>query len=429
MGLWLYQSVPASLNPRPHVIRVFSRTCLHSARCTMLRRSHKKSRDGCVECKQRHVKCDERRPRCILCSMSSRECSFASEAPTPTKPSPAPLGSPTLSSRREAQSETQGSSRTQEIEEPINLQHTELLIHLTSSQATDVFSLGDDLEPYHATVSRALSIGLTSPYLLYQLLAFSARHLAYLHPDKKAYHLHQAISLQTRALSLFNAEKVQVTASSCVAICLFSVVLGHHLLADTLTLALAPSVPAPGRGGGGLDAFLERYIQCLETHRGVYTVAMSGWSLLMETELAPVLSRSRAFTSQEPKGNECQRLQVLVISSASLRQEDKEACLRAIRYLQLGFDALSPGEDDNIRYQMLFLWNVLVPPGFGGLLATKRAEALVILAYYALLLHHGQHIWQVGRAGQHILRTIEEYLGPDWDDWLEYPRVGMRVWV
>ncbi|KAL4988101.1 hypothetical protein BDW68DRAFT_99346 [Aspergillus falconensis] len=394
----------------------------------MLRRSHKKSRGGCVECKRRHVKCDERRPRCLLCTMSSRQCSFASEAPTPTKPSPAPLGSPTLSSPREAQSEMQDDSRARRIEEPINLQHTELLIHLTSSQATDVFSLGDDLEPHHTTVSWALGIGLTSPYLLYQLLAFSARHLAYLHPDRKAYHIHQAISLQTRALSLFNAEKVQVNASNCVAICLFSVVLGHHLLADTLTLALAQRVPAAGcgGGGGGLNAFLERYVQCLETHRGVYTVAMSGWSLLMETELAPVLSRSRAFTSQEPKGDECQRLKVLTISSVSLIQEEKEACLQAIRYLQLGFDALSTGEDDNRGYQMLFLWNVLVLPGFSGLLAMRRAEALVILAYYALLLHHGRHIWQVGGAGQHILLMIEEHLGPDWDEWLEYPRSGMR---
>ncbi|KAL4770066.1 hypothetical protein BDW60DRAFT_193425 [Aspergillus nidulans var. acristatus] len=391
----------------------------------MLRRSHKKSRGGCVECKRRHVKCDEQRPRCLLCTMSSRECSFASEAPTPADRSPTILRSPRPSPSWD-QNEGQGNARAQSIEDPINLQHTELLIHLTSSRAADVFSLGDGFEPYQATASRALGIGLTSPYLLYQLLAFSARHLAYLHPDKRAYHLHQATSLQTRALSLFNAGKVQITASNCVAVCLFSVVLGHHLLTDTLTLALSGSVQPPGCRGSGLDSFLNRYIQCLETHRGVYTVAMGGWSLLMETELAPVLSRSRAFTSQEPKGDECQQLQALVVSSVSLKQEEKEACQQAIRYLQLGFDALSTWENENMRYQMLFLWNVLVPSEFGGLLARKRAQALVILAYYALLLHHGRHIWQVGGAGQHIIGMIEEYLGPKWSQWIEYPRLGMR---
>ncbi|KAL4745325.1 hypothetical protein BDW72DRAFT_198756 [Aspergillus terricola var. indicus] len=357
--------------------------------------------------------------------MSSRQCSFSSEAPTSAEPSPATIGSPIPSPTR-GQDERQGNARAQSIEDPINLQHTELLIHLTSSRAADVFSLGDGFEPYHTTVSGALGIGLASPYLLYQLLAFSARHLAYLHPDKSAYYLHQATSLQTQALSLFNAEYVQITSSNCVAICLFSVVLGHHLLADTLTLVLPRSVQAPGGGGGGLNAFLKQYVQCLETHRGVYTVALGVWSLLMETELAPVLSRSRAFTSQEPKGDECQQLQALLVSSVSLDQGEKEACRQAIRYLQLGFDALSTGDDENMRYQMLFLWNVLVPSEFSGLLAKKRAQALVILAYYALLLHHGRHIWQVGGAGQHIFEIIEEYLGPEWSEWLEYPRVGMR---
>ncbi|KAL4760988.1 uncharacterized protein BDW70DRAFT_150415 [Aspergillus foveolatus] len=373
----------------------------------MLRRSHKKSRGGYCRCQ-----CDEQRPRCLLCTMSSRECSFASEALAPAEPSPTTHRSPRPSPSWD-QNEGQGISRAQSIDDPINLQHTELLIHLTSSRATDVFSLGDGFEPYQATVSRTLGIGLTSPYLLYQLLAFSARHLAYLHPDKRAYHLHQATSLQTRALSLFNAGKVQITASNCVAVCLFSVVLGHHLLTDTLTLALSGSVQPPGCRSSGLDSFLNRYIQCLETHRGVYTVAIGGWSLLMGTELAPVLSRSRAFTSQEPKGDECRQLQALVASSA-------------IRYLQLGFDALSTGENENMRYQMLFLWNVLVPSEFSGLLAKKRAQALVILAYYAFLLHHGRHIWQVGGAGQHILGMIEEYLGPEWSQWLEYLRLGMR---
>ncbi|KAL4737169.1 hypothetical protein BDV11DRAFT_160572 [Aspergillus similis] len=390
----------------------------------MLRRRHKKSRAGCLECKRRHVKCDEHRPRCLLCTISSRECSFASEAPPPIEQSPAALGSPRPSPLGEARNERQGDARTQGIEDPINLQHTELLIHLTSSRAAEAFSLGNGVEPYSATVPRALSIGLASPYLLHQLLAFSARHLAYLHPDKSAYYLHQATSLQTRALSLFNAEKVQITASNCVAVCLFSVMLGHHLLADTLTFALSPNVQALGDGSGGLDAFLERYVQCLETHRGVYTVAMGNWSLLMETELAPVLLRSRAFTSQEPKGDECQQLQALVASSVSLDQGEKEACRQAIRYLQLGFDALTTREG-KLRYQMLFLWNVLVPSEFNGLLATKRAQALVILAYYALLLHQGRHIWQVGGAGQHILGMIQENLGPEWDRWLEYPRVGM----
>ncbi|KAL2833874.1 hypothetical protein BDW59DRAFT_138239 [Aspergillus cavernicola] len=367
----------------------------------MLRRRHKKSREGCLECKRRHVKCDERRPTCLLCTMSHRDCSFASE--TKDKDPPATLGSSSSSSPSPVQVQTQAL-------EIINLDHMQLLIHLISD--SDILSLGDARESYHAGILLALRTGLQSPYLLYQLLAFSACHLQYLHPERSAHYLHQAMTLQTQAISLFNVEKVHVDRSNCASICLFSVVLGHHLFADTMSQ----------REPEGLNAFLKRYTLCLETHRGILTVTMAAWPLLMETELAPVLLRSRSFTSQEGRGNDCNQIKNLVGGSAHLDDGEKKACTQAIRNLQVGFDALSTAGEENMRYQMLFLWNVLVPPEFTDLLAAKRPEGLIILAYYALLLHQGRHIWQVGGAGRYVLGMIEEDLDPGWDRWLQYPR-------
>ncbi|KIX96818.1 uncharacterized protein Z520_07538 [Fonsecaea multimorphosa CBS 102226] len=42
------------------------------------RRSHAKSRNGCLTCKQRRKKCDEKRPCCTLCETSLRTCTYAS---------------------------------------------------------------------------------------------------------------------------------------------------------------------------------------------------------------------------------------------------------------------------------------------------------------------------------------------------------------
>ncbi|KAL4903144.1 hypothetical protein BDW74DRAFT_180015 [Aspergillus multicolor] len=354
--------------------------------------------------------------------MSNRDCSFSSLSaatsnPGRSIPSPAYTGPQTPTS---SGSGTHSELRVNTLDEAINLQHAELLIHLTSPAASDIVSLGDGVEPYHTTISQALSIGLRSPYLLYQLLAFSARHLAYLHPERAADYTHQATSLQTRAISLFTLQTTPIVVgkANCVPICLFSVVLGHHLLADTLALAAQPT-------SGALDVFLGQYVQSLSTHRGVFTVAMSGWAYLMSSDLASVLCRSRAFTSREPSGHECHQLRGLVTESPTLDYAERGACLQAIRYLQLGFDALTPGETgENMRYQMLFLWNALVPPKYTALLAAKRPEALLVLSYYTLLLHHGRHIWQVGAAGRYIFAMIEQDMGPEWKAWLEYPRVG-----
>ncbi|KAI8673068.1 Zn(2)-C6 fungal-type domain-containing protein [Fusarium sp. Ph1] len=378
----------------------------------MLRRSHKKSRRGCTECKQRHVKCDESRPACRLCTVSGRNCSFTSQAPTKNPLSSSQDARP--KSPVDSRSSSSGVTPVPDATPPvptfdadINLEHMELLIHLTVDKG--VFNLGDDLRDTFSTLPIALKTGLEAPYLLYQLLAFSARHLAFLNPDRTPRYLHQAVTLQTRAVSLFNTTRAEVNRSNCVAILLFSVALGHHLLADSLCK----------REPGGLEGFLAHYVQCIEMNRSIYTIVQAAWPLLLESELEPILSWSSGNTSQPPRGNHCQHINELIEKAQGLSQEEREACQTAINYLQLGFDALPDGAS---RFRMIFTWTMLAPPEVTNLLAIRRPEVLILLSYYALLLHYGRSMWQVGDAGVYILGLIEGYLGSEWHEWLEYPR-------
>ncbi|OAA56726.1 hypothetical protein SPI_07733 [Niveomyces insectorum RCEF 264] len=298
--------------------------------------------------------------------------------------------------------------------EPLNQAHMELLVHFVFDK--DIFRLGDSRD-FAIGLPIALKTGLESPYLLHQLLAFSARHQAFLHPERAAAYLQQAVYLQTKAISLFNATGPAVDESNCVAALLFAAALGHHLLADTLSRR---------DDAGGLPAFLAHYIQCVEMHRGVFVVASAAWPLLLASELEPILSRSAGLTSRSPRGTHCQRLHGLVDGARGLSEADTEACREAIRYLQVGFDAmLAEREELAMRQQMIFSWSLLAAPKLTGLLAARRPEVLVVLAYYALLLHYGRAIWLVGDAGQYIFCLVADYLGPSWEDWLAYPRERM----
>jgi hypothetical protein len=294
----------------------------------------------------------------------------------------------------------------------VNLDHMHLLIHVT--QDSDIFSLGTSVESYHHS---GLSLGLreanNAPYLLHALLAFSAQHLAHLQPEKATHYLHPAVSLQTRAISLFNSTWTNVDESNCVAVLLFSSVLGHHLLAETLRR----------RDPGDLDTFIEHYVQCTNMHRGIFVIAESAWPLLMESELEPILSMSHSFTSGEPVGDECQPLHDLVDTSLNLTKGEKVATRVAIDYLQIGFDASNTLRKSNHnRHQMIYSWTMLVPPEVTNMLARKQPEALILLAYYAVLLHRGKTLWQVGDTGAFIFELIASYLGPEWSLYLEYPR-------
>ncbi|CAO2651438.1 Nn.00g040080.m01.CDS01 [Neocucurbitaria sp. VM-36] len=401
----------------------------------MLRRSHKKSRGGCLECKRRHVKCDENRPSCRLCTVSERECSFTSQAvqdsvstsdassrsisprhfhgpEVNSVPSNTPL-MPSSLYNAESSKVPANSRYDRTLDEPLNFDHLELLAHLTIDK--DLFNLGVGLNNYYSGLALGLRTSLKWPYLMHQILAYSARHLAFLHPDRSGFYTQQAVALQTRAVSLFTAVPMQVDQSNCMPVLFFSSVLGHHLLADTLAK----------RDSNGLDGFVSNFVQCAQTYRGVQTIAISAWPLLMETELAPILTLSSNFTSREPVGHDCQLVRELVDGITDLSNDERIACSSAVKYLQVGLDAVlakAPGEAPPNRYQMISEWAMLVPPEFTSLLATKRPETLIILAHYAALLHLGRHLWQVGDAGAYIIGIIGDYLGPQWDQLLEYPR-------
>jgi hypothetical protein len=295
----------------------------------------------------------------------------------------------------------------------VNFDHIELLVHLTQNR-DDVFNLVHGVDQYHHTsLALGLKEGVKAPYLMHELLAFSAQHLAYLHPEKSSHYLHQAVSLQTRAISLFNAEWSEVNESNCVAILLFSSALGHHLLAETLRK----------RDPGGLDSIIAQYVQCMYTHRGIYTIAKSVWPLLMASDLEPILSTSANFTSRMPTGSDCQAISDLVESSANLSVEEKDACRLSIQYLQVGFDALTTEDELHIsRHHMISTWTMLVPPVYTSLLARKQPVALILLAYYAVLVHQAKELWQARGAGSYVFNLIADNLGSEWDPWMRYPR-------
>ncbi|OBT89120.1 hypothetical protein VE02_01996 [Pseudogymnoascus sp. 03VT05] len=370
--------------------------------------------------------------------MSGRDCSFASQPqPPPEKPStpsvsshePAirihnnhsqsgitipditPFTAASLSNSSFPERLSANDHHDPTLDETVNPKHMELLMHLLLGK--EMFSLGIKVGDYSSNITIALKLGLKSPYLLHQLLAFSARHLAFLRPDRSDSYLHQAVTLQTRAVSLFNAAWTDFDQSNCVEVLLFSSILGHHLLTDTLAK----------RDEGGLVPFIAHYIQCVEVHRGIYTIARTVWPLLMDSELGPILSLTAEFTSRLPKGSHCQQIRELVDCSGGLGKEEKTACQIAIDYLQVGFDALLADEETHgARHQMIFSWTLLVPPELSDLFAAKQPEVLVLLAYYAVLLHYGRNMWQVGDSGAYILGTIVEYLGPEWDHWLKHPQ-------
>jgi hypothetical protein len=78
-----------------------------------------------------------------------------------------------------------------------------------------------------------------------------------------------------------------------------------------------------------MEPFLAQYVQCVEMLRGIHSIPLDSWPLLLESGLEPILSSSAAITSRAPKGNHRQLVRELVDASDRMDDAAREACRRA----------------------------------------------------------------------------------------------------
>ncbi|KAH8887510.1 hypothetical protein GQ53DRAFT_655618 [Thozetella sp. PMI_491] len=358
----------------------------------MHRRTHKKSRHGCLECKRRHMKVRAR--------------------PAGSPPGP-PSSVTTSSPQPSAIPEVAPFSPPPGDQVSVEMAHMALLHHYLTDPFGVTFT---DQETHMRSVTTKYA--LQTPYLMYQVLALSARHYGSAHPEQAAYYHGMAIRLQTRALSLFNSTGVDTMvegdsssdSSRRVPILIFSSILGTHALCDTLSFR-----------DDDFSMTLARFAGYMRLHRGVQKVLRGHMSNLQTSELEPLINQGIAWYTAKGVGTECDDIrQRIEDAGTNMESESLEACRKAINHLQWAFDAGLPRPSD--RGFIAISWPIMIDLPFALMLEQGRPEALVVLGYYFLLLHYWKAFWVIGdTTGEHLLESLARYLGPSWSSWLQAP--------
>ncbi|KAE8410949.1 hypothetical protein BDV36DRAFT_276204 [Aspergillus pseudocaelatus] len=373
----------------------------------MPRKVHTKSRNGCVECKRRHIKCDETQPKCIKCTSSQRRCVFKPTifvnrrqtlSNTPSAPSNA--SSPDLEPSLIA---------TQADPSPsVNMLHMELFQSLCIENAS---FWRDYIGDNDFSISIVIEHALKSPYLMNELLAFAALHLCLVRPaQQKFYHFH-ATQLQTHAISQFNSEVIGLSAEKCVPMFLFSSFLGTHMLCQTLRFRESD----PG-------TFLDSFVQYAQLHRGVRKVVGQTWDHLKQSPLGMSM-KAHAHTlgsdATSPLYPAYAKL-LEAIKKAKLGHAITGIYQRTIECLPASM-SVDKRSVHHLSLSDIVAWPVLVPEEYLDFLMNRQPEALIILAHYAVSLYCRRDLWIFGDGGKFLIDTITKSLGPDWECWLLFP--------
>jgi hypothetical protein len=277
--------------------------------------------------------------------------------------------------------------------------------------------LVDQMSSVHPGVQSVVGVmveeAFTTPYLMDELLAYSAAHKSTLGGELKPLFEFEATRLQTQALALFNKETAELSMGNCLAMFIFSSLLGQHVLFDVFC-----------NSPDDLTTIVDGLTRCIGLYRGVSAIARSAWPMLNESLQGHFLQScvQRSADMNNVFRNECESL-LARLDASDLSPSSLAIYCEAVEVLHGLFNGQDPLTASRRRdIDSVQEWLVRVSPGFIENLQLRRPEALVILAHFAVIVDQAAQYWYVGSFGKRLIRLIENHLGPFWADWLKWPR-------
>ncbi|KAI0533553.1 hypothetical protein GGR58DRAFT_506234 [Xylaria digitata] len=377
------------------------------------RRTHYKSRKGCLECKRRHIKCNEHHPICVNCNTAGRTCHYvpravvsadSSSATSTSAASPDSIYEPAVPESALLQSTRH--------EHCFTLQHLVLLHHVETDMEDWLW-----IPARIRNLGRAyLSVALTSPFLIEQLLAVSAQHLSTVHPSLRGHCCRLGTALQTRALIGFKDSAADSSHQNIVARFLFS---------SLIALSTMASMAMSSRHD--IDKSLPCFVEFLGVTRGVRIVGDSAWDELCHSELGWMFNSFENLDEYiEPLPTSLSGV-VQMLQRPDVDPATEEIYSKAARCL--GFIKKQLNSPTSWGVHAVMAWPNLVEPMYTRLLAELRPEALIILAHYAVMLHQHRQFWVFGDLGENLIVSICRSVKAEWIAYLTEPLELLSVQV
>ncbi|KAH8649294.1 hypothetical protein BX600DRAFT_474880 [Xylariales sp. PMI_506] len=257
-----------------------------------------------------------------------------------------------------------------------------------------------------------LEVAFETPYLLYEVLAYSAAHLSTLRQEQHRFYVDEATRLQTRALELYNGVDRKVSEETCIPMFCFSSVLSQHTFFDIY------SHPTTD-----LDKLVDDVISSMRIHLGLRAMLKSSWLMFpkkLQSQFITGCERNSGLSAANT-GRECDSL-LKRIEAADLSTSSITTLCEAVEILQKRFDEIDMG-GYHAPWTAGQDWLALVPSEYINLLGKRLPEALVILAHFAIILHRSAEHWFVGDVGKRLILLISDRLGPSYSEWLEWPNM------
>ncbi|OHF03949.1 hypothetical protein CORC01_00811 [Colletotrichum orchidophilum] len=434
---------------------------------------HKKSRNGCQQCKKRRVKCDESRP-CRNCVRHDVKCSLVltpfapqlhpvNESPKPAQDAasaatPGSVGGasttsrpasrrerplPQLSSLKDKAAAIQGllSEFTAEVDalnhqnvhenysSPTNgsshgdsgdthgisqadwLTDMQLVHHFTTTTAHTISENPDFVYLWTTTVPQ---IAFANEFLLHGILAVAAIHRAHLNPEKRDENANLSVRHQNIALSQFSPGLSEIGENNADAYVLHAICI---FLLNTYSIA-NPQGPITSKDVAQSFILLQGIKSILTlpfAHRYISNGPLARW--LYQGGVEPAVGGNFASKVDD----------LLNLTRSMAPSDDTTTCQSALEGLKITFAAVSSPKH---RSGLVWRWAVSLPQPFLELMSQNHPMALVILMHYAALVNATErNMWYLVGWGRNVASALDQAIQEPWREWIQWPLRCIREGV
>ncbi|KAI5466852.1 hypothetical protein BGZ63DRAFT_9706 [Mariannaea sp. PMI_226] len=433
----------------------------------LARRPHRKSRNGCFNCKRRKVKCDEVKPACANCIRFGIPCDFAPQLPPgedlPPTGSALDAGSnhhggdsPATQRRGPGRprkdwaalakpvpqtTERTGTSPSSSVTTPasttsdstpcsFNIVDAELIIHFVNHTARTLHESEDHNHKLVRFWERNVpQIGLSYHFVLHLAYALAGYHLAYLEPgnlDRSAHYLslaryHSEVGVAELNKMLANLDETNCGALyvSAVLVCYCAFAAGPTSANDLLVCNVSDGTPQ----------------QWLPLMHGVRLIRRSIEPATLFTGLMAPLGAPDEEEEKDhrpmyqiggfPYVDWIEPLGRVRKWIESYNTPDTIIYIRAHSSLADVYEATYGNENGLFKGpstdRAVLGWLYRMHELFVACIQRKEPQALVLFAYYVPLLSTLRQCWFVQAWVRHLLEAIRGMLHPDHLPWLDWP--------
>ncbi|KAH6658145.1 hypothetical protein BKA67DRAFT_620318 [Truncatella angustata] len=425
----------------------------------MKRLGYKKSRSGCTRCKERRIKCDEKRP-CTACIKHSIPCSLVvsitgeeSVSTTlagrtePSDRSPMYDRLPHISTALEQSAGTPvvlnlgQVSNLHNQDQDISTFQTDPFVYFARFLTEHPMQCSSDwiatagLMHHYSTVAfstlsantevhKALQFdvpreGLRHPFLMHQILAFSSLHLAFQQNDHRQLYLMQASQHQSHAITgLRDALVGTISPNNCHAIYATStfIVLG--------AFAILPCYEQRSCFVSTIDSVLEIFTLI----KGMGVIVSSTVEDLRRGPLRGLLHKPKGKEGRAPLKDLLSQTSALKSYLAYTDTLDHEArtCMDAATSALCECLTEGPSTDDTLDIEKLravIRWPLFLPEEFIEYVRRRHPAAVTILLHYSVILHCAEaNFWFLKGWSASLVKACNDVLaGTPWEAIAQWP--------